>query len=536
LRFIPYSVFFAVPFMELLLPVYIWMFPAASPSWFETRDKREQKLRTKVEFQRAMAEFMVGTIAQYETKLERKSELSLGRFKTLMNQLHKTTQERGELDISQLRDYIPLFNVHLNLNKLDAEFLMGMAKMLAVPTPPGAAHNPVFLRFAIRQKMKRPRESDAKLREIGLPNLTNDDIIAENVARGGRGAGMTRPKLEKQLDEWIQMNYENAFPESLTLVVRANTASASFLTKEPKEVRDKQIETAVKVEKVKETMKEQAEISKDLERKLIGQKYSLDLYQLKEIKLSLNDLKAIYRAIEELCDIVNARDIDDNVFSIKTYLGDQQTLKTGREDRMSSVKSRLNKIANKMDAAKEKIQKKSDQVEVTPDMDPIDSIPGVTTTLASEEPSHVEGHLSEALVKQLLTKYYSKELLDGSVYLGEEHNAYDRGLDPLALNDMIIGHLVSALNPERDPAGVNVKVARRAIETELTRISEVDEQVKQLNLKFKANQKVDFNLPVFTESRHNLFNIGKSIVDMKLANQASQKKGGVSGAKSSELK
>lgn len=528
LRFIPYSVFFAVPFMELLLPVYIWMFPSASPSWFESRDKRDQKLRTKVEFQRAMADFMVGTIQQYETKLERKSELSLGRFKTLMNQLHKTKQERTPVNIAQLREYIPLFNVHLNLNKLDLEFLMGMAKMLAIPTPPGVSNSDVFLRFLIRKKMRMLREEDAQIRSIGIENLSDDELIQDNVARGGRGAGMTRSALETQLDEWIQMNYENQFPDSLTLVVRANTASASYLHAKPKEIKDKAIETAQKAEQVKESLKEKATISKDLERKLLGQKYSLDLMQLKEIKLCLNDLKAIYRALEELCDIVNTRDVDDNVFSIKTYIEHQNTLTRNRADRMESVKGHLYKLANKLDVASQTIQSKTEKSE---EVGTVDSLPGMTKMVHGEDVDHVEGHLSEHLVKQLFIKYYSNELLDGSVYLDKEHMDYREDMD--RKDAAVLVHLVQALNPERDPGGVNVKIARKALESELTRISETDPEVKELNLKFKAKGKLDFNLPAFTESRHNLYNIGKSIVDIKLANQASKKKNPVNTVTSS---
>merc|ERR1712178_516810 len=133
LKFVPFSVFFVVPFMELLLPFYIKLFPSASPSWFESRSDKELKLRQKSEFKRAYAEFIQGAMNQYEAQMSSKQEMSLEDFKILQRKLQKGKQ----INISELREFVPLFNLHLNLEKLDTEFMMGMCKLLGIPTPPG---------------------------------------------------------------------------------------------------------------------------------------------------------------------------------------------------------------------------------------------------------------------------------------------------------------------------------------------------------------------------------------------------------------
>lgn len=44
-RLLPFSVFIIVPFMELLLPVAIKLFPGMLPSTFQTATEREDKLK-----------------------------------------------------------------------------------------------------------------------------------------------------------------------------------------------------------------------------------------------------------------------------------------------------------------------------------------------------------------------------------------------------------------------------------------------------------------------------------------------------------
>ena len=39
-RVVPFSVFVIIPFMEFLLPVYLWLFPNALPSTFQSQDSR----------------------------------------------------------------------------------------------------------------------------------------------------------------------------------------------------------------------------------------------------------------------------------------------------------------------------------------------------------------------------------------------------------------------------------------------------------------------------------------------------------------
>lgn len=63
---------------------------------------------------------------------------------------------------------------------------------------------------------------------------------------------------------------------------------------------------------------------------------------------------------------------------------------------------------------------------------------------------------------------------------------------------MLIIHVVRALNPEEDKSGVNVKMARKALEIELNKITKLDENVAKA-VKAKSP---DFNDSVFTDQNY----------------------------------
>lgn len=61
-RLVPFSVFIIVPFMELLLPVFIKLFPGMLPSTFQTSSEREDKIKQNLKVKLEMAKFLQGTL------------------------------------------------------------------------------------------------------------------------------------------------------------------------------------------------------------------------------------------------------------------------------------------------------------------------------------------------------------------------------------------------------------------------------------------------------------------------------------------
>lgn len=64
LRLVPFAVFILVPFMELLLPVALKLFPNMLPSTFESKSTEEEKKRKLLKVRLEMARFLQETIAE----------------------------------------------------------------------------------------------------------------------------------------------------------------------------------------------------------------------------------------------------------------------------------------------------------------------------------------------------------------------------------------------------------------------------------------------------------------------------------------
>ena len=61
-RLVPFSVFILVPFMELLLPVALKLFPGMLPSTFASQDERENKMRRQLKAKLEYAKFLQKTL------------------------------------------------------------------------------------------------------------------------------------------------------------------------------------------------------------------------------------------------------------------------------------------------------------------------------------------------------------------------------------------------------------------------------------------------------------------------------------------
>ncbi|KAJ7419013.1 LETM1 and EF-hand domain-containing protein 1, mitochondrial [Willisornis vidua] len=67
-RLVPFLVFLVVPFMEFLLPVALKLFPNMLPSTFETKSKKEERLKKELRVKLELAKFLQDTIEEMALK------------------------------------------------------------------------------------------------------------------------------------------------------------------------------------------------------------------------------------------------------------------------------------------------------------------------------------------------------------------------------------------------------------------------------------------------------------------------------------
>lgn len=62
-RLVPFAIFVLIPFMELLLPVALKLFPNMLPSTFTSLHKREEDLKRQLQLRLHLASFLQDTMA-----------------------------------------------------------------------------------------------------------------------------------------------------------------------------------------------------------------------------------------------------------------------------------------------------------------------------------------------------------------------------------------------------------------------------------------------------------------------------------------
>merc|ERR1712013_871807 len=89
-RLVPFSVFIIVPFMELLLPVALKLFPGMLPSTFTSADDRENKMRRALKAKLEYARFLQKTLDEMGPMDKGHRSQSASEFVHFYNSVRKT--------------------------------------------------------------------------------------------------------------------------------------------------------------------------------------------------------------------------------------------------------------------------------------------------------------------------------------------------------------------------------------------------------------------------------------------------------------
>lgn len=213
-RLVPFLVFIIVPFMEFLLPVALKLFPEMLPSTFAEENKKQEKLRKKLKVKLQMAKFLQDTIE--ETALQRKGAKgeSVQEFVNFMERVRTSGQPTTNQEILK---YSKLFDEDITLDNLSYGQLRALLKLLDVP----AVGTSNFLRFKLRLKMRELAADDKMIMKEGIDSLAIWELQEACRARGMRGLGLPKERLQYQLQQWLDLHLNEKIPTSLLLLSRA---------------------------------------------------------------------------------------------------------------------------------------------------------------------------------------------------------------------------------------------------------------------------------------------------------------------------
>lgn len=360
-RLVPFSVFIIVPFMELLLPVFIKFFPGMLPSTFATAKDKEDKARSNLKVKLEMAKFLQKTLDEMDvTNKDHKSEEAkdfIEFFRKLQTAGERATPE-------EIMKFSKLFEDEITLDSLSRDQLSAICKVLEVSSL-GTSN---LMRFQLRMRLRSLAADDRLIQKETVETLNLAELQAASRARGMRSYGLSTSQMQNQLSEWINLSLNEKVPPSLLLLSRAMMLpenvptseklmasisqlpeSAAIQTKAAIGEREGKIDNKTKIDiirdeqrKIKEELEEQKQVDEDIAKKLdpnvsevlvdkapiLGEK----VLATAEASLSSTDIQGVSDAIDEISAakktlLVEKEEIKDLKEEIADYKEDVEELK-----------------------------------------------------------------------------------------------------------------------------------------------------------------------------------------------------------------
>ncbi|XP_051654524.1 mitochondrial proton/calcium exchanger protein [Manacus candei] len=213
-RLVPFLVFLVVPFMEFLLPVALKLFPNMLPSTFETKSKKEERLKKELRVKLELAKFLQDTIEEMALK----NKAAKGNVAKDFSMFFQKIRETGERPSNEeILRFSKLFEDELTLDNLTRPQLVALCKLLELQSI--GTNN--FLRFQLTMRLRSIKADDKMIAEEGVDTLTVKELQAACRARGMRALGVTEQRLKDQLKQWLDLHLNQEIPTSLLILSRA---------------------------------------------------------------------------------------------------------------------------------------------------------------------------------------------------------------------------------------------------------------------------------------------------------------------------
>ncbi|NWX21689.1 LETM1 protein, partial [Aegotheles bennettii] len=213
-RLVPFLVFLVVPFMEFLLPVALKLFPNMLPSTFETKSKKEERLKKELRVKLELAKFLQDTIEEMALKNKAAKGNVTKDFSTFFQKIRETGERPSNEEILR---FSKLFEDELTLDNLTRPQLVALCKLLELQSI--GTNN--FLRFQLTMRLRTIKADDKMIAEEGVDSLTVKELQAACRARGMRALGVTEERLKEQLKQWLDLHLNQEIPTSLLILSRA---------------------------------------------------------------------------------------------------------------------------------------------------------------------------------------------------------------------------------------------------------------------------------------------------------------------------
>ncbi|KAF8507314.1 LETM1-domain-containing protein [Hysterangium stoloniferum] len=213
LRLIPFAVFLIVPFMELLLPVALKLFPNMLPSTFEDKFAAQEKERKLLRVRLEMAKFLQDTLRESGLKTNAKI-LGSEEFMEFFRKIRSTGESPTTENIINVAK---LFDDDLTLDNLSRPQIVSMCRYMGI----NGFGTDNFLRGTIRGRLERLRLDDQLIDVEGVEELSTSELQQACQSRGVRTTGVSPSRLREELQTWIDLHLHNRVSGVLLVLSRA---------------------------------------------------------------------------------------------------------------------------------------------------------------------------------------------------------------------------------------------------------------------------------------------------------------------------
>ncbi|CEM11439.1 unnamed protein product [Vitrella brassicaformis CCMP3155] len=223
-KLIPFSLFIIIPLGELALPFALRLFPNMLPSTFFEKQYDSAYLSRKLKAKQELANFFQ-EIVNERTKsiLEAPDHSHRDKAGVLRGFQEKLiTRDESEspfLSVKEVLQFAKLFKDEFNLEKMSAESLKVICRMLGIEPYGLQTHVVLQLRHHLLQLKREDRE----MMWEGVENLTHEELIEACKARAMRFYGISDDEMREQLREWFELSSHREIPPVLLLWARSIT-------------------------------------------------------------------------------------------------------------------------------------------------------------------------------------------------------------------------------------------------------------------------------------------------------------------------
>ncbi|KAJ3221920.1 hypothetical protein HDU81_010235 [Chytriomyces hyalinus] len=222
LRLVPMLIILLIPFLELALPLLLYIFPNMLPSTFESKFQAEEKKKRLLKVRLEMAKFLQETVAEVSVTGTARAQKAK-EFSDFF-QKYRTTGLLAPTD--QVLAIAKKFQDDLTLNSLSRPQLISMARYMNLST----FGTDAYLRNQINDQLISLKRDDMLIAKEGVDSLTIPELQTACNNRGIKVVGVSPARLKSELMQWLDLHLTHGVPGGLLILSRAFTISEKIPT------------------------------------------------------------------------------------------------------------------------------------------------------------------------------------------------------------------------------------------------------------------------------------------------------------------